>query len=217
MEPRKSDVLGNAICEKDAIRSAQNGDPVGLGRLYELHKSRIHALCLRYTRNAFDAEDLTQEVFIQVSRKVSTYRGDAQFKSWLCKVALNVVRLHARRKRRDERFVEPDSDDRIFLVHARCQSPAETISLKQALDNLTSLRRQAVLLHDIQGFTLDEMAWRMRTTVVASKSRLHQAHVALRSMLGPAAHPVSACTRTARNCFVNMRRMEHKNEASSYS
>lgn len=183
--------MGNAICEKDALRSAQKGDPVGLGRLYELHKSRVYALCLRYTKNAFDAEDLTQEVFIQVFRKVSTYRGEAQFTSWLFKVALNVVRLHARRKRRDDRFVvEPVPDDPMWLGHARCQNPGQTIALKEALGNLTSLRRQAVLLHDIQGFTHHEIAWRMRATVVASKSRLHQAHIALRSMLGPATHHV---------------------------
>lgn len=192
-------MLANAICEQDAIRSAQNGDPVGLGRLYELHKPRIYALCMRYTKNAFDAEDLTQEVFIQVSRKVSTFKGDAQFKSWLWKVALNVVRLHARRKRRDERFIaEPVRDDPVWVVHARCHNPTQTIALKQALRSLTSLRRQAVLLHDIQGFTHEEIAWRMRATVVASKSRLHQAHIALRSMLGPTTHHSFGCKRVAR-------------------
>ena len=177
-------MIGKTIGEKDAIRNAQKGDPAGLGRLYELHKSRIHALCLRCTNNAFDADDLTQEVFIQVFRKISTYRGDAQFKSWLWKVALNVVRLHVRRKRRDGRFtVEAIPEETMSLVHARPENPARTIALKQALSTLTALRRQTVLLHDIQGFTHDEIAWQMRASVVASKSRLHQAHIALRSIL----------------------------------
>lgn len=181
-------MLGNTICEQDAISRAQNGDPVGLGKLYELYNASIQAFCLRYTHNPFDAEDLTQEVFIQVSRKVNTYRGDAKFKSWLYKVALNVVRLNHRRKRRHDRFVEPDSSERILLVSARWQNPTDTLALEQAMSNLTSLRRQAILLHDIHGFSLDEIAWRMGTTIVASKSRLHQAHKALRGMLGPTAH-----------------------------
>ena len=190
-------MLGKLMCEMDAIRRAQSGDPAGWGRLYELHKPRIYALCLRFTRNAFDAEDLTQEVFIQVSRKVATYKGEAQFKTWLWKVALNVVRLHARRKRRDDRFVvEPLADDIIYLVPRPGDNPAQTVALKRALGTLTSLRRKTVLLHDVQGFTHQEIAWRMRATVVASKSRLHQAHIALRNILGERMHHSIPCRRT---------------------
>ena len=175
----------NAMCESDAIRSAQRGDPAGLGRLYELHKSRIYGLCLRYTNNPFDAEDLTHDVFMQVSRKVNTFRGEAQFSSWLCKVALNVVRQHARQKRRDEHFVvEPFAEQIVAGARARSQNPARTVALKRALGTLTFLRRQTVLLHDIQGFTHEEIALRLATTVIATKSRLHQAHIALRSTLG---------------------------------
>jgi RNA polymerase sigma-70 factor (ECF subfamily) len=181
-------VLGDAMCETEAIKSAQKGEPAGLGRLYELHKSRIYALCLRYTNNAFDAEDLTQEVFMQVSRKVGTYRGDAQFKSWLWKVALNMVRLHRRRKRRDDRFVVEGFGDEILWLQGRDHNPAQTVALKEALGNVTALRRQTVLLHDLQGFTHHEIACRMRATVVASKSRLHQAHLALRNILGESTH-----------------------------
>lgn len=194
---------GNAMCEIDAIRSAQNGDPAGLGRLYELHKSRIYSLCFRYTHNAFDAEDLTQEVFMQVCRKVCTFRGDAQFTSWLWKVALNVVRLHARRKRRDNRFVaEPVGDETILLIHTPGHNPAQTVALKRALVNLTSLRRQTLILHDIQGFTHQEIARRMRATVLASKSRLHQAHIALRSTLGDKMRFSFPSKRAARSRFL---------------
>jgi len=177
-------VHSHGMCETEAIRSAQKGDPAGMGRLYELHKSKVYGLCLRYTNNAFDAEDLTHEVFLQVSRKVGTYRGEAQFKTWLCEVALNMVRLHARRKRREDLFVIEPPADVMSRVHARNYNPAQTVALKRALATLTLLRRQTVLLHDIEGFTHEEIASRMSATVVASKSRLHQAHRALRSTLG---------------------------------
>lgn len=181
---REANVCVNGMCEKDAITSAQKGDPAGVGRLYELHKSKVYTLCLRHTNNAFDAEDLTHEVFIQVSRKVGTYRGEAQFRSWLCQVAMNMVRLHARRKRREQCFVMEPLADVICRVHARSHNPAQTVALKRALSTLTALRRETVLLHDIAGFTHEEIASQMSATVVASKSRLHQAHRALRNTLG---------------------------------
>lgn len=195
---RENNVMMNPMCEKDAIRCAQNGDEAGLGRLYEMHKSRVYGLCLRHTNNSFDAEDLTQDVFIQVSRKISTFRGDAEFRSWLYKVTLNIVRLHARRQRHDGRFVvDGASEENAQLLHARHSNPAQSFALKQALSSLTSLRRQAVVLHDIEGFTHNEIAWRMSATVIASKSRLHRAHVALRNILGKSARYTFRARRTA--------------------
>jgi len=181
-------VTANPMCEKDAIRCAQHGDETGLARLYELHRSKVYGLCLRHTNNSFDAEDLTQDVFIQVSRKISTFRGEAEFRSWLYKVTLNVVRLHARRRRHDDRFVvDGTPEDNAQLVHSRNSNPAQSFALKQALSRLTFLRRQAVVLHDIEGFTHNEIAWRMSATVIASKSRLHRAHVVLRDILSKSA------------------------------
>lgn len=183
-EYRENSVMQNPMCEKEAIRCAQNGDEAGLARLYELHRSRVYGLCLRHTNNSFDAEDLTHDVFLQVSRKISTFRGEAEFSSWLYKVSLNVVRLHARRQRHDERFVvDGEPEENLQSVHGRHSNPAQSLALKQALSRLTALRRQAVVLHDIEGFTHNEIAWRMSATVIASKSRLHRAHVVLRDIL----------------------------------
>ena len=172
------------MSEREAIRRAQDGDSAGLGRLYELHRFRIYSWCLHYTSDTFDAEDLTQDVFIRVFSKIGTFRGDAQFTSWLYKVVLNFVRLRARQRRRDDRFVlRHVSDEALHSVRARNSNPMQSAALKQALSSLTSLRRNTVLLHDVEGFTHNEIAWRTRATVVASKSRLHRAHVALRDIL----------------------------------
>lgn len=173
------------MCEREAIERTQKGDPQGLARLYKLHKSRVYALCLRHTRNAFDAEDLTQEIFIHVWKKADTFRGDADFKSWLYKVALNFARLHSRRQRRQGELFFTDLAKQPFdSMHSRSFSPAQHLVLSQALSCLTALRRRTVLLHDIEGLTHNEIALRTGVTLIASKSRLHRAHTALRNILG---------------------------------
>ena len=85
--------------EAEAIEKARNGDVTGYESLYHLHRSRVYSLCLRFTGNASDAEDLAQEVFLQVYRKISTFRGDAKFGSWLYRVAVNLALMHFRRRR----------------------------------------------------------------------------------------------------------------------
>lgn len=186
---RKNDA-GTKICERDAIERAKNGDPAGLERLYELHQRRIYSLCLRHTGNTFDADDVTQDVFIQVFKKVNTFRGDAQFASWLYKVALNFVRLHARQQRRHGRFLKVDcSEQQLCSVRSRSCNPAQRLAVRQALTSLTPVRRMTILLHDIQGFTHNEVASRLGLSVIASKSQLHRAHMALRSILETAAVP----------------------------
>src|SRR5215471_14876016 len=169
------------MCEKEAIERAQKGDPVGWGRLYELHRRRVFSFCLRHTQNKSDAEDLTQDVFIHVFRKLCTFRGDSEFTSWLYTLTLNFVRLHGRRQRRNSQFFVPDpGEDCEYLVQSRPFSPTRRLAIVQALNRLTSARRRSVLLYDIEGLTHYESARRLGISVIASKSRVHHAHVALR-------------------------------------
>lgn len=172
------------MCEKDAIRRAQNGDPVAWGKLYELHKRKVYSLCLRHTRNVSDAEDLTQDIFIHVFHKLGSFRGESAFTSWLYTLALNFVRLHGRRQRRDGRFLVYDpTEQATHSTGARPPNPTRRLALVQALHRLTAARKEALLLHDIEGFTHIESARRMGISVIASKSRLHQAHLAMRRVL----------------------------------
>jgi RNA polymerase sigma-70 factor (ECF subfamily) len=173
------------MCEKDAIERAQNGDPVAWGRLYELHRRRVYSLCLRHTRNVSDAEDLTQDIFIHVFHKLSSFRGEAEFTSWLYILALNFVRLRGRRQRRDGRFLVSDpSEGTVDFASSRPPNPTRRLALVQALSSLTAVRREAVLLHDIGGLTHSELASRIGISVIASKSRVHQGRVAMRRLLG---------------------------------
>ncbi len=172
------------MSEKEALHRLQNGDAAGMARLYELYKPWILSFCLHYIGNSFDAEDVTQEVFIQVFRNIGTFRGEAEFKSWIYKIALNSARLHARQQRRHTRFLVSGSyDEGLASRRSFFYNPTQTITLIEALSTLTHARLQTLLLRHIHGLTHTEIAKRIGVSVIASKSRLHQAHVAVRRIL----------------------------------
>ena len=85
--------------EREAITRAQRGDGVGFEYLYKKYSRRVYSVCLRMTRNSAEAEDLTQQTFLQVSRKIGTFRGESGFSTWLHRVTVNVVLMHLRRRK----------------------------------------------------------------------------------------------------------------------
>ena len=176
---------GDRMYEKEAIERIKQGDPNAIAALYDLYQPRIYSMCLRRVHNVFDAEDLTQDVFIQLFRKVNTFRGDAAFSSWLYTVVLNMVRLHSRRERRRrcDLFVDEVEEGDLSSLHSLSRSPLQTIDLTHAMSALTPLRRMTLLLHDVEGFTHSEIAARMGGTELASKSRLHRARIAIRNTM----------------------------------
>ena len=86
------------VPEREIIRRAQQGDAAAFERIYQLHCRRIYALCLRMVGNLTEAEDLTQEAFLRVFRKIQTFRGESAFSTWLHRLAFNVVLMHLRKK-----------------------------------------------------------------------------------------------------------------------
>ncbi len=183
--PAVKNTASTEFCERDAINRLKEGDPTGMTSLYELYKARVYSLCLRHSKNQFDADDLTQDVFIQVFRKIYTFRGEAEFKSWLYKIALNSVRLHGRRQRRQGRHLTCNvSEQQLCSVRSRSCNAAQTFEISEAIGSLTPARRMTLLLHDVHGYTHKEVAFRTGVTVVASKSRLYWAHVTARRILG---------------------------------
>ena len=84
--------------DADVLARAQAGDQFAFAHLYSLHKRRIYTLCLRMVGNKAEAEDLTQEAFLQLYRKIGTFRGDSAFSTWLHRLAINVVLMHLRKK-----------------------------------------------------------------------------------------------------------------------
>src|SRR3974390_2676455 len=98
------------MSEAEAIRLAQQGDAGAFERIYRLHSRRVYALCLRMVGNTAEAEDLTQDAFLQLFRKIGTFRGESAFSTWLHRLAVNVVLMKLRKKTLPETSLEESTD-----------------------------------------------------------------------------------------------------------
>ena len=172
------------------VERAKNGDITAFGELYTLYKTPVYNLCFRLTKGAAaDAEDLTQEVFLQVFRKVHGFRGEAAFGSWLYRVATNVAMMHLRKRRVEEipiEVLELSSRALLFASTPRSRDhcdPVQRVALLRALRGLSRNRRTLVFLYDLNGFTHNEVAQCLGVTATTSKARLYQAHRKLRESL----------------------------------
>src|SRR5262245_29970392 len=175
---------------QEAIQRAQNGDAAAFEYLYRSHSGHVYSVCLRMLRNAADAEDMTQQVFLQLFRKIGTFRGDSGFSTWLHRVTVNAVLMHLRRKKPTEMLVQsldepnPDRDDPRGLgpVDTSMLGAVDRLNLNRAIRRLPSGYKRFFLLHVI-GFKHREIARRLRCTVGCSKSQVHKARKRLQSLL----------------------------------
>jgi len=179
-----------AAAETQLIARAQRGEEEAFAALFEAHKRRVYSLCLRMTGNTAEAEDLTQEAFLQLFRKISTFRGESAFSTWLHRLAVNVVLMHLRKKglqqiSLDEVDTSQDepikrdygSDDR------RLTGSVDRIGLQKAIADLPPGYRAVFVLHDVEGYEHNEIAEIMKCSVGNSKSQLHKARMKLRERL----------------------------------
>jgi RNA polymerase sigma-70 factor, ECF subfamily len=180
-----------AVLEMDmVVEKAKEGDRSAFEKLYTLYKIPVHSLCLRLTRDVLDAEDLTQEVFLQVYRKVTSFRGEATFGSWLYRVTTNVALMHLRKRHLEKiplDVLEPENASRVPASGAGRRhgcDPVERIALLRALCRLSKGRRTLIFLHDVTGFTHNEVAQILGVPVNTSKCLLYRAHRKLRETLG---------------------------------
>ncbi len=188
--PRRS--AEGEIPEAEAIRRAQGGDPEAFERLYRLHSRRVYSVVLRMVGNPAEAEDLTQEAFLQLFRKIHTFRGDAAFSTWLHRLAVNVVLMKLRRKTLVETSLdEPaDADDEssgpkrdIGAEDPLIEGSVDRVHLERAVAELPPGYRMVFLLHDVQGYEHNEIAAIMDCSIGNSKSQLHKARTRLREIL----------------------------------
>ena len=165
--------------------------------LYQTYHRRVYSLCLRMTHDIADAEDLTQEVFVQLFRTVGSFRGDSAFTTWLHRLTVNHVLMHFRKHKRRLRSEPLTENGEIPAPHAVDSKPTnivDRILLSEIMAKLPDGYREAVILHDIQGFEHKEIARRKGRTEGTSKSQLHKARATLRALITqPApAQPVRA-------------------------
>jgi RNA polymerase sigma-70 factor (ECF subfamily) len=172
------------------ITRAQQGDSDAFGALFHRHKARIYSVCLRMTNNTAEAEDLTQDAFLQVFRKLATFRGDSALSTWLYRIAVNTVLMYFRRKTlRQISLDEPFNDD-VKTVRReygsrddRLSGCVDRITLARAITDLPAGYRTIFLLHEVQGYEHQEIAELLKCSVGNSKSQLHKAKLRIRELL----------------------------------
>lgn len=168
--------------EQDLIRRAQQGDATAIRDLYRRYAPRVHAVVRRLAGDDALAEDWAQEAWVRAFRALPTFRGDARFSTWLHRIAVNSA-LHGRRwrERRVAREVAlPATDPAGRTDHVRLR-----IHLQRALDQLPEGMRQVVVLHDVEGYTHEEIGDMLGIAAGTSKSQLFKARARLRSLLQP--------------------------------
>ena len=179
--------------ELTLVRRAQQGDEEAFGTLFELHKRRVYSVCLLMTKDVAEAEDLTQEAFLQVFRRVGTFRGDSTFSTWLHRVAVNTVLMKLRRRKSPPMLSldEPVSPDSPSLRHEfgeadlNLSGTIDRIALRRAIEDLPAGCRKIFVLHAVQGYQHQEIAQALRCSIGNSKSQLYKAKLKMRDLLFP--------------------------------
>lgn len=183
---------GSAPSEAEAIQMAQRGDAGAFERLYKLHNRRVYCICLRMVNNATEAEDMTQDTFLQIFRKIHTFRGESGFSTWLHRITVNVVLMRLRRKslvdgsieEMNERGEESDVPRREFGSRdLHLAGLVDRLTLHRALEQLPAGYRTMFVLHDVEGYEHHEIAEILGCSVGNSKSQLHKARLRIRELL----------------------------------
>ncbi len=179
--------------DAELVRRAQEGDSDAFASLFHTHKARIYSVCLRMTNNAAEAEDLTQDAFLQVFRKLATFRGDSALSTWLYRIAVNTVLMHFRKKvLRQISLDEPYNQDAKVVRREygsrddRLTGSVDRIALARAIKELPDGYRTIFLLHEVEGYEHQEIAELLDCSVGNSKSQLHKAKLRIRELLGRA-------------------------------
>jgi RNA polymerase sigma-70 factor, ECF subfamily len=180
------------LTDADVVRLAQNGDAIAFEQVYRLHSRRVYSLCLRMVADPAEAEDLTQDVFLHLFRKIGTFRGESAFSTWLHRMAVNIVLMRLRRKRianvSSDSITNPaeesDTQPKEFGgSDLRLNGVIDRITLRAAINELAPGYRAIFILHDVQGFKHSEIAEIFGCSVGNSKSQLHKARTLLRQLL----------------------------------
>lgn len=177
----------------ELAQNASKGDMVAFEELYKRHHRRVYSICLRMLQNSSEAEDLTQDVFIQLYRKIGSFRGDSAFTTWLHRMTVNQVLMHFRKRnvKFEKTTEEGETPDQIVSGTANPEKMriVDKIALDNAIAQLPAGYKNVFLLHDVEGFEHEEVARILGCSVGTSKSQLHKARLKLQKLLKKKANP----------------------------
>jgi len=172
--------------EQSWIELAKRGDDKAFERIYHRYAGRIYNVALRMTNDSSAAEDITQEVFLTLHRKLTTFRGDAKFSTWLFGIAVNACLMHLRRSRSRDQGVKEMAQSGGMWPEPSARGEAvgyRQVVLKRAIASLPDGYRAILVLHDLGGFPHDEIARIRNCSPGTSRSQLSKARRALREAL----------------------------------
>lgn len=166
---------------------AAAGDTEAFDKIYRRYHRRVYCLCLRMTRNVSQAEDLAQDVFIQLLRKLDTFRGESSFSTWLHRLTVNQVLMHFRKPAVQMEQTTEDGTAPVRIASGTenpgKMSVIDRISLGEAIRQLPRGYRTVFILHDVEGYEHEQIGQMLGCAVGTSKSQLHKARMKLRSLL----------------------------------
>lgn len=177
--------------DAETLALAQAGDHDAFSELYSRHKRRVFSICVRMVHDFSLAEDLTQETFLQMHRKLASFRGDSAFTTWLHRMTVNIVLMHLRKRVLPVDSLDHQSADlpegqvgRSFGTCDLAQAGVvDRLAIDRAVAELAPGYRSIFLLHDVEGFVHGEIASMLQCTCGNTKSQLYKARRVLRSAL----------------------------------
>lgn len=190
--PKMQDLTQSGRTETDLelVKRAQEGDSEAFAALFHAHKGRVYSICLRMTNNTAQAEDLTQDAFLQVFRKLDTFKGNSALSTWLYRIAVNTVLMHFRKKALKQISLDEPSSQDVKQVRreygskdGRLSGSVDRIALIRAIKDLPAGYRTIFLLHEVEGYEHQEIAKILDCSVGNSKSQLHKAKLRIREFL----------------------------------
>jgi len=173
------------LSEQELVARARDGDHTAFRALYDGHVDRVFRLAYRMAGEDDLARDFTQETFVRVYQRLDQFRGESAFGTWLHALAVSVC-LNGLRRRERHRKREVEMEGMDFAYDARRPEPDLKDRLKEAIDGLPEIYRTVFLMHDLEGFSHQEIAQALEMAEGTSKARLSRARARLREALGGA-------------------------------
>jgi RNA polymerase sigma-70 factor (ECF subfamily) len=177
----------------ELAKVAAQGNMAAFEEIYKRHHRRVYSVCLRMLQNTSEAEDLTQDVFIQLYRKIGSFRGDSAFTTWLHRMTVNQVLMHFRKRTVKYEKTTEEGETPVQIVSGTANPEkmriVDKIALDNAIEQLPSGYKNVFVLHDVEGFEHEEVARILGCSVGTSKSQLHKARLKLQKLLRKKANP----------------------------
>ena len=173
--------ITSRVNERQLIARVMAGDRLAGRALYDTHAPRVYSLAFRLSGDAEKAREFTQDTFIRAFARLSQFRGDAAFSTWLHRITVTVV---SNARRSEVRFAREVALDEAHMVESAPEAePDLKECIARAVENLTEVYRTTLILHDIEGYTHAEIAELLGVPEGTCKSRLSAARAQLREAL----------------------------------